>query len=568
VGFFSRLFGGGSELEIAQRAWDAKDPAHCAAHLGNALVEDPRSAEAMQLVGTLAASGTRAHDRYARLAGGPGESAGVVALRAALLAKAGEHDEAFPLICDLITTLPDRGFDAWLTRAIAVRRLDPLAACAVLKGRLDANAPESPAYAALLEVLAHVGDRLADERLAFLSIVYTRKRDPAAGVERGRRVFAAMPRFQVAVALYGSLRATGDLVGALAVIREAVRLGSEELSPQLDLGDVLLELGRDEEALVAYEGVLRREPEHAWALPSAMLVRARRGDETASRKLDALAEAGNQRAVEALRHLAGGGGTKGLSAPGSATVNVVAQVTKQFAASPPAPRTDGKASSVTLTLSCLEAPSARRAAEAELQRFGVPIRLVVEVQKIPSPDPRLPIGAVDFVLWRYAGDVPSPAMAKPSPEVASAVAALARGPWNEDAWWDRAGALARELGRDPLPGLLAVMVQPPPAPRGVPEWDWWYRVQVAAALAIARLPDPQRAQTALFTLARGPHDWSGSAAVLAIGEATLRGTIPLADVLALFDQIMKGRPGDGDWCVGPSILEVIDLLEQASASGR
>lgn len=42
----------------------------------------------------------------------------------------------------------------------------------------------------------------------------------------------------------------------------------------IDIGDMLWEHGREAEALEAYEKVLAHEPEHPWALPSALLLRA------------------------------------------------------------------------------------------------------------------------------------------------------------------------------------------------------------------------------------------------------------------------------------------------------
>jgi hypothetical protein len=84
---------------------------------------------------------------------------------------------------------------------------------------------------------------------------------------------------------------TGDDEGALTLMREAATRESATeksavtpgpLAPARELlGDMLMELGRREEALAEYRGVLTREPRRYWSLEGARLSAAALGDRAA-----------------------------------------------------------------------------------------------------------------------------------------------------------------------------------------------------------------------------------------------------------------------------------------------
>src|SRR5206468_8004991 len=82
-------------------------------------------------------------------------------------------------------------------------------------------------------------------------------------------------------------------------------------------------------------------------------------------------------------------------------------------------------------------------------------KLEVTVARIQKPDPRLPRGRVDYLLWRFDGARPRVAVAPPAPPVAEAVAQLAAQPYQLEAWWGQARRLAQELGPARVEDLLA-----------------------------------------------------------------------------------------------------------------
>ena len=85
-----------------------------------------------------------------------------------------------------------------------------------------------------------------------------------------------------------------------------------DLAARLDIGDLSIEVGDFDAALVAYAEVLEREPEHDWALPSTVyLLWRQEGDTEARAHLGDLAASGGAGSRAAV--LAGSANTSWLS---------------------------------------------------------------------------------------------------------------------------------------------------------------------------------------------------------------------------------------------------------------
>jgi len=93
-------------------------------------------------------------------------------------------------------------------------------------------------------------------------------------------------------------------------------------------------------------------------------------------------------------------------------------------------------------------------------------------------------------------------------------------PYLLSTWSDAAAKAARKLRPEHLEQALAVMVYPPPAPSYIEPWDWYFRIQVAAALGASRLGSESWAEAhgrkALEDVLDGPADWTGTAAIIAL----------------------------------------------------
>jgi hypothetical protein len=214
---------------------------------------------------------------------------------------------------------------------------------------------------------------------------------------------------------------------------------------------------------------------------------------------------------------------------------------------------------VRFGVSSIEVPSVRTAAEAALK--VPPGTLVVEVGGAPSPDPRHPIGPVDYLIWRYEGTDPRPNLPAPPAEVSAAVAGLAGRPYDLDAWANEAAAIAARLGSGAVDGMLAVMAHPPATPERWAEWNWIRSMQFAAALVLARVDggwEGSVRRKALVSLARGPIDWTTEAAIIALSQVCREETLmPAAkeEIVEVLRELARALP-DGGHCCYPYALAV------------
>jgi tetratricopeptide (TPR) repeat protein len=227
-----------------------------------------------------------------------------------------------------------------------------------------------------------------------------------------------------------------------------------------------------------------------------------------------------------------------LPEPGDVTIKMLRAIVAE----------EGPIDEFNLGLSHLEAPSGRLAWQLYQAESRRPARFNVEVAEIQQPDPRLPSGPADFVLWRYDGPDPQPALEPPASGVAQAVAVLAARPFHAADWADVGRKIANRLGASSVRDLLAVMTFPPPRQPPFTTWVWIQRSQVAAAFIIAGLdtawPGSQR-KRALFSLARGPMDWTVEAAIVALAQVVREQPRAARDVAALYLELMYALPSPG-----------------------
>jgi hypothetical protein len=150
----------------------------------------------------------------------------------------------------------------------------------------------------------------------------------------------------------------------------------------------------------------------------------------------------------------------------------------------------------------------------------------VDFPETDKPDPRLPSREVATVLWTYDEDGVLTREAKPTlpaPPVALAreISNIAEHPYALRVWSDLAAGAVKRLDAAQLDEVLAAMVNPPAAPSRIEPWDWYFRVQVAAALVVSHWKD-SAGRSALEDIADGPADWTNTAAIIALFDSARR----------------------------------------------
>jgi ankyrin repeat protein len=220
---------------------------------------------------------------------------------------------------------------------------------------------------------------------------------------------------------------------------------------------------------------------------------------------------------------------------------------------------------VKAAASSLEAPSMIAALSSVV---GAPFKVAFPVDG--QPDLRSPIRPVDVVLWSYGppGNLTHdarPAVPRPREAVMEQVIRVAERPYQLSSWSRVAAKAARELRAEPLQQVLGAMVHPPEAPEYIEPWDWYLRVQVAAALIVSYLGDEpwaeSRRRKALEDVLDGPADWTNTAAVIALLDVGRRDERARPSVLnALLHCARRAvAPAAYQHAIRPAALAVLEL---------
>ncbi|OJT24554.1 hypothetical protein BO221_15505 [Archangium sp. Cb G35] len=571
------------DLAVAREALANGDVHHAARHLAGALASDPLHPEFLDTAEALLRAGPENAAELIPL-NNDGGWFGEVALHAWLLARTGNATPAVCLLLQVAEVKPEVPYLVWARQWLEspdfVRAVDPMSVASAAERFLQqVDLSTHPSLAErILDVLARIRAVHGDSGL--LMMVHARTARGARRFQEALDIALAYerehPDWMAAVSVANGYRYLGDLTSAVAYFRRAVERDPEDLSARLDIGDLLWEIGQEKESLAAYEEVLAREPEHPWALPSALLLRAHvSGTLELAQRFVRYAEAhpDNERASALHQMLRASGYTPPpegepwvdfLPEPTEATINSIRQILGAVAKK----EFEVKASSrLKMTVGYVEAPSAIRSARLELAELAEGVTLDITVQSIQKPDPRahrsqgllarLGFGKKRPVLWRYEGTEPSPAVEPPPAEVAGRVGALAAKPFRMESWRAEAASIARELERVSPLELAAVMVHPPPKPEGVRTWNWFIAVQMAAALVLA---ETGGGRELLVELLHGPMDWVGEAAIVALTEHALAHPGEVGAVFKELTALLGQRPSEGSWCLEyPLVVRMLRL---------
>lgn len=536
------------DIQVAWQAFNRGDARHAIQHLAWTLSVEPQNPEALALLDQVIKSSSTPFDLVAWE--NPPTPYPIAAVRAYIHSRQNELDEALAVMTQIYKAVPGLPFLPWVVdwakRREQLSKVKPDTITFLLSSLNAKISPQlEPTTIQFLEALLpefsyYQKNQPPNSNLTFmLSISHRKLGKVDEALSLAQLAYQATPGYFSATVLGGAYREKGMVAEAVAAFRQALSFQPEDIAIRLDIGDTLCGNGQIEEGLLAYQEVLEREPEHQWAYPSSLYylgILEPEGSWKAQLEEFAKKHPANERAANLVRQQLPFLGS--LPEPSDATVNLARQIMEKG----PFP------SSLSMGLSSLEAPSAFRALQLiQLELYGK-ADLKLEAAQIQRPDPRVPRGQVDFVLWRYNGTTPEPNLPPPSQEVSALVGELANIPYEADSWWLKAGKYAGQLNLSNLNDLLGVMLYPPARPAQTPLWVWLYKVQLAASFIIARLEktwEGSLRRSTLVSLVRGPMDWTVGAAIVTLCQLVRKENLGKPEIEALFLDLFQNMPRPG-----------------------
>lgn len=556
------------DAAIAEEALAERDFKHAASHLAGALAEDPLHTPWLALVDRII---QEAPEPLAAVPiDGPDPTYfGIAALRGLVLIRTGMTAEGLELLLGVLARRPERrGYITWaldaLQRPESKNHLDSKPVVGFLGELLRSSAAtgemhDGRAILASFEPLLKEFFRLyPSEAMIHLAGSYLlRRTGKSKEAEAAARVAENLkPDALTAAACASAMRDDGRLDEALTMFRKALEREPGAIEVKLDMADSLLDVGRLKEARTSYDEVLALDPDHPWALPSKYFCAWQETREPNWIRLlheFAAGQPENSRAAELNARCKPF--EQMLPPPTEASINIFEHLERT-----------GSTGIKGLSTSSLEAPSVHLCF-----RMGLGKDIHIDVPGLQEPDPTIPRAPVKYLLWKYEGELdPVPQGNPPSEGVARAVAAIAAQPFERERWWAAAHETSLALGPSALPEVLALMVHPTPAAKGIPVSIWIHRLQFAAAFVAAHLSWKD-----LLDVARGPMDWTVEAAAVALARLAIERQEAREEILGVLRDLVTTVPRPGHccyeyavWCVLPWLPNTPEDLRREAVRAR
>lgn len=499
---------------------------HGAYHLAGLLSVDPERADWLHLVERYIEKAGKGLDRL--IPETETRHAEAEALRAYFWHAQGRLEEAVEHLIAVTQAVGDKRYlDAWVCgwiEELGVIEKLPSDLATMLFGHVVTKAPELRKAS---RTQSHMAHRWAD--LACRAFPQTRLSGVVVTFKAGALRKAG--RFQEALATAGPLENSDEyqaLARGLALRRlnrleeaeqafvRAIELKPGNVSAYLECGDAWFDANHWERALHWYEGALKLKPDQPWAAASALYCRW--DQETGDAELDelfVLVERGNQRAWQIWEeHVA----------PFPEYDDEMAyswREGRQRLLESQKEEPEEETFRISVELPKLEAPSNLLAMFLDCKAAGKSLEAYFKVDAIQTPDPRLPVAPVDYVLWQYEDCFPSPAVDLPRADVSACIEHLSGGRRALALKYADASFAANKLGVEAVPDLLAVMVHPPAVPAHTHALAWVPWVQLMAAFVLAQIDtgwEGSHRRKALLSMLFGPSDWITGAAIKALSR--------------------------------------------------
>jgi tetratricopeptide (TPR) repeat protein len=304
-----------NDLAQARQALAKNDLPRAVFHTARALADEPTDRARLQLLDDILDS---AEDPLSVVPLTDETPFFVAGARAHAHARQGHYAEAIDLLLQVVQSRPNLEYlewaVEWLQRPEALGQADIIRPRLFLKNLID-NLPRLTAKdfgRATLERIPAFVDTVRvtqpqDTMFLFFSASLLRRTNHREqALSAAREAFDLDPCYlsAISVAMVHNQRSEPDK--ALEMYRAALSFQPNDVAVRLDIGDILYDNNRLEEAEAAYAEALRLDPKNSWGLPSYHAVRYQRsGADADLEALKKLAEETpeNQRARELLRRV-------------------------------------------------------------------------------------------------------------------------------------------------------------------------------------------------------------------------------------------------------------------------
>ncbi len=241
-----------------------------------------------------------------------------------------------------------------------------------------------------------------------------------------------------------------------------------------------------------------------------------------------------------------------------ATVAILDQVANVIAKDP-------SIGEIVFRLDHVEPPSVELAIELMLDEAASKLRFSCQSESDITPDPRS--SRAEFLLWKFDGREPSPAVRPPDIVLVDSCAKIAT--LSSDCYqsWTRC---CEEFGTVPdasAESWLSVMVNPPQNRAATTIVQWLRRVQLAAAqfaVLVERNTGVEIDESKVAEVTRGPLDWSVDAALVALALRARTEHALVPKICRLAQDVLDRIPDQGTWSCKVTAEGVLRFLEITS----
>lgn len=540
------------DLPLARKELEGRNFVHGLRHLGNVLELDPNHPEGLQLL-----------KAYRQRAGGTlasivptrnGLHYGMGALLAWDLHASGQREEAWQMMLSIAHAKWDQPYlEAWGREWLSQ---DEDLSQDILLSALSAVLVNFPEFELMtyrqrlnFQAMASHHVRLLpmiDEHPAAQMVVCGLLRK-AGRVDEGLVLAENFsPSWHAWMARALLLRQAGRVDEAAQAFANARAADPSDLSAYGQAAEMLVDCGRWSEAYQLCQQIISREPLHAASRSMLAWCRWQQAGcepPEVPELIQQMVAQGDEYSRKLLLNLLPYWGR--AAEPRDALANLLRKAMGR--AEPPV--------EFKVELTDVEAPSNLVAARLALPGCQVQLRYL----HVSTPDPREPVEACEFSLWRREGEILVPAFDPPDPAIQEKVEQLAAQPYNLRRWWAQASQLAAELGSDALSQLLASLTWPGRPPAALPDpLAWTTRSQTATTFVLAHLDDGWEGslrRRVLYSLLLGPRDWTTESAIIALSLIGQNEPVLSWDIHQAFRKLDAAKAKDGFVCYEKVLIE-------------